>query len=222
MKKTLYTLLLAVFLFSASVSLAPQVFAATEAPTAVTAENASHSDEVATDAEHSEELDPGVVGLFGLNWKLFLAQLINFGIVLFVLWKWVWKPVTSGMEARTKKIEDSLNNADRITKEKEEFEVWKNAEMTKARTEATAIISGAKTDAEQVKNQILEKTKQEQQEIVAKTQAELNNQKTKVLAEAQSEIAGLVVQATEKLLRSKLDTKTDQKLINSALKERGE
>lgn len=163
--------------------------------------------------------DESIVGMFGINWKLFIAQLINFGIVLFVLWKWVWKPVTNNMEARTKKIEDSLKNADEITREKEEFATWRTEEMSKARQEATEIINTAKQQAESVQAKILEKAKAEQQAILERNEQELNQQKTKMLQEAQNELASLVVSASEKLLRSKLDSKTDQKLINQALKD---
>ncbi len=163
--------------------------------------------------------DPSLIGMFGINWKLFLAQMINFGIVLFVLWKWVWKPVTSNMEERTKKIEESLINADRITEEKTEFEAWKETEMGKARQEATAIISEAKTQAETVKNDILEKAKLEQQALLEKGARELTQQKEQAIADAKSELADLVVGAAEKLIREKVDKKADQKLISQALKE---
>lgn len=170
-------------------------------------------------AEEAVEGDTSLIGLFGINWKLFLAQLINFGIVLFVLWKWVWKPVTSGMEERTRKIEESLLNADQITKEKEEFEVWKESEMTKARQEATAIISDAKNQAEATKTDILEKTKQEQQALLDKSIKEMEQQKQKAVADAKSELSELVISAAEKLLRGKIDKKADQKLISQAVKE---
>lgn len=167
----------------------------------------------------AEEASSEIVGLFGLDWKLFLAQLINFGIVLFVLWKWVWKPVTSNMEARTKKIEDSLKHADQINKDKDEFTTWRNQEMAKTRQEAAEIIGTAKQQAESAKAEILKKTKAEQQTMLERNQQELTQQKTKMLQEAQGELANLVISASEKLLRSKLDNKTDQKLINQALKD---
>ncbi len=210
MKKLLTSLFIAfsVLLIPAQISFAatPTDAATTEA----TSESEDHSKEV---------VDDSIVGMFGINWKLFIAQLINFGIVLFVLWKWVWKPVTSNMEARTKKIEDSLLNADQITKDKEEFDSWRNTEMTKARQEATEIISSAKTQAEAVKAEVIEQTKAEQQDIIDRAQLELAQQKTKMLQEAQGELAEIVVAASEKLLRSKLDSKADQKLINQALKD---
>lgn len=217
MKKLLTSLFIvfSVFLLSPQLSIA-----ATPAPATTAAESTSESQQSAEGTEHAEEkADDSIVGMFGINWKLFIAQLINFGIVLFVLWKWVWKPVTSNMEARTKKIEDSLLNADQINKDKEEFEQWRNTEMTKARTEATEIISTAKQQAEKVKAEILESAKTEQAAVIDRAQQELTQQKVKMLEEAQGELANLVIAASEKLIRSKLDSKSDQKLINQALKD---
>lgn len=191
-----------------------------EATTTEVQNSSTTEPEQAVKEEHSE--DTGVVGLFGLNWKLFMAQLINFAIVLFVLWKWVWKPVTSGMEARTKKIEDSLLTADKIENEKILFEEWKTAEMSKARNEATNIINEAKTTAVRTKDQILEQTKLEQQGIIDRTKDQLAKEQVLAVSEAKQQLAELVVTATEKLLRSKLDTKSDQKLINAALKDKEE
>ncbi len=220
MKKILLTIALVASIFGTWD--VQTIFAATTQPTVQT-ETHTQEPELATETtEHAEEEDTGVVGLFGLDWKLFLAQLINFGIVLFVLWKWVFKPVTSGMEARTKKIEDSLLDADKIQKEKILFEEWKAAEMGKARKEATEIISEAKTTAERTKDQIVEQTKLEQQGVLERTQAQLAKERELVVSQAKEQLADLVVGATERLLKSKLNAKTDQKLISDALKEVGD
>lgn len=204
-----------------TVAKVPTVAAATTT-TAQTSEVTPTTEATQTTTEPTAEPtkeDTGVIGLFGLNWKLFLAQLVNFGIVLFVLWRWVFKPVVAGMEARTKKIEDSLDTADKVNKEREEFDQWKASEMVNARHEATAIITEAKKNATTTKDQILEQAKIEQQQILDQSKAELELQKVKTLEEAKSRIADLVVQSTEKLLRAKLDGKTDAKLIQTVLTE---
>lgn len=175
----------------------------------------THVEEAAE--KHAEE-DTGIVGLFGLNWKLFLAQLVNFGIILFILWKFVFGPVIKGMQDRTSKIENALNDSDRIEKEKLEFETWKQGEMSKARTEAGQIISEAKTTAESTKQNILEQAKQEQNNLLEKAKQQLEAEKQKVVQEAKAEIANLVVSSTEKILKAKLDSKTDAKLIAESLK----
>ena len=168
------------------------------------------------DEEHAD--DTGIIGMFGLNWKLFLAQLVNFAIILFILWKFVFGPVIKGMQDRTKKIEDSLNDSDRIEKEKTEFETWKQQEMTKARSEAGMIIGQAKETAETTKQNILEQAKTEQNALVEKAKQQLEAEKQKVVLEAKSEIANMVVASTEKILRAKLDSKADSKLIAESMK----
>ncbi len=104
----------------------------------------------------NEAAQAGPVQLFGLNWKLFLAQLINFSVVLFVLWKWVFRPVAKGLADRTTKIENSLAEAERIAAERETFDSWKDKEMAQVRQEANQIIVEAKAAAEKgAKNSVV-------------------------------------------------------------------
>ncbi len=165
------------------------------------------------------EENTGIVGMFGLNWKLFVAQLINFAIILFVLWKWVWSPVTKGLAQRTEKIENSLEDAQKISQERETFDSWKQGEISQVRAEAASIISQAKSDAEKVKSDLLDKTKEEQAKLIAAAQVKLEQEKQMMVESAKTELAGLVVGATEKILKQKLDAKKDAALIEDALKE---
>ncbi len=179
----------------------------------------THVAHAAEEAAHEAAANPSVAGMFGLNFKLFLAQLINFAIVLFVLWKWVFKPVSKALSDRTSKIEKSLADAKQITEDKETFESWKNAEMGKVRQEAAGIITQAKQDAETVRHQLTEQTKQEQGKILLQTQAQLELEKQKAITEVKGQIADIVVTASEKILREKLTDKKDQDLIKQALEQ---
>jgi F-type H+-transporting ATPase subunit b len=166
-----------------------------------------------------EAANTGVAGMFGLNANLFLAQLINFGIVLVVLWKWVFTPVTKGLKARTEKIEKSLRDAESVEQQKKDFETWKAAEITNTRKEAAEVIAKAKTDAETVRAELLNKTKAEQQKVVEQTKEQLKSEQERSVAEVKEEIATLVVAASEKILRRKLDPASDKELIKQSLKE---
>lgn len=198
----------------------------TEAPTTTSTTNhttvqetlaGSNTSETSTEAEE-HEADPGLLGTLGINWKLLIAQLVNFGIVLFVLWKWVFGPVAKGLEKRTKKIEQSLTDAENIAKDKEEFTVWKNKELGNARAEAAQIVTDAKKEAEGVKASIAEQTKLEQEKIVAQAKAKMVSEQEKAITEIKGEIAELVISATQKILQSKLDPAKDKELIKDALK----
>ncbi len=162
---------------------------------------------------------PNVATMFGLNVKLFIAQLINFGIVLLVLWKWVFTPVTKALQKRTAHIEESLKTAEQVMHEKTEFEKWKKGEMSKARVEGTALVSQAKLEAETVRTQLLNKAKQEQEKILQEGKLELERAETQMLQEAKGKLAELVVNATEKILGEKLTDKKDLELAKKAIDE---
>lgn len=172
-----------------------------------------------TGESHSE--DPGVIGMFGLNWKLFLAQLINFGIILLVLWKWVFGPVTAGLSKRTATIEASLADAKKITEDRQTFDTWKKGEIMQVRNEAAVILTQAKGDAETLRQATLAQTKSEQDKIMEQARQKMVQEKNQMLADAQSELAEIVVAATEKIMRSKLDQKKDAQIISEALKSAG-
>ena len=166
-----------------------------------------------------EAANTGIAGTFGIDWMKFLGQFINFGIALFILWKWVFTPVTAALQKRTEKIEKSLQDASDIAKEKEEFTKWRNVQMVNARHEASTIVSKAQTDATMAKDDILHKAKQEQEKLVEDAKKRIENEKNKQLEAAKGELADLVTNATEKILRQKLDGKKDAELIKESLKE---
>lgn len=167
----------------------------------------------------AEAKDASVLALFGLNVKLFIAQLVNFGIVLFVLWKWVFRPVAKGLSERTAKIEKSLQDAKQVQEDKINFEGWKSEEIAKVRTEASEIINKAKDEANLVKNDITEKAKQEKEKILAQAKSQLTTEKERAIAEIKQEVATLVVAASEKILKAKLDSPKDKELIKESLKQ---
>ncbi len=171
--------------------------------------------------EATAEEDQGVVGLLGLNWKLFIAQLINFGIVLFVLWKWVFGPVAKGLSNRTAKIEASLEEAQKIAEERQTFDSWKNGEIAEVRKEAAGILTKAKAEAESLKTDMISQTKEEQNKLVSQTQVQLEQEKQNIVKEAKAELADLVVNATQAVIKAKLDPKKDAELIKQALAEAG-
>lgn len=157
------------------------------------------------------------VAVLGLNVKLFIAQLVNFAIVLFILWKWVFTPVAKKLQERTDKIEKAMNDADRITKEKQEFENWRQLELGKARKEASEIVNKSQAAAQKVKDDLLKQTKEDQQKVIEQSRKQIEQDKQQVLQSAKSELADLVTNTAEKILRHKLDKHTDQELIKESL-----
>jgi len=53
-----------------------------------------------------------LISTFHIEWQLIIAQLVNFAIVLFVLWKFAYNPILKTLNDRTKKIEKGVKDAE--------------------------------------------------------------------------------------------------------------
>ncbi len=172
----------------------------------------------AAESGAADVANDSVTALLGIDWKLFIAQLFNFVIVLFVLWRWVFKPLTSKLEQRSAKIEKSIKEAQEIQEKLKEVEQYKKTEIEKIRGEANEIILKAQKTAESNKEQIISEAKKSAEKVLEQSKKEMQSEKLKLLTEVREEAASLVVLATEKILREKLDPKKDAELIKESLK----
>ncbi|MBX4204641.1 MAG: F0F1 ATP synthase subunit B [Candidatus Doudnabacteria bacterium] len=160
-----------------------------------------------------------VLGTLGIDWKLFLAQLINFGIVLFAFWKWIVKPLGKTLTDRQNRIESGLKNAQYMDDEKKRFEEWKQQEMKKVRTEADHILRLTNDTANKIKQETIVEAQKQATGLVAQAKAMIESEKVQMLAEIKQDVATLVVAASEKILKSKLDQKKDHELITESIKD---
>ena len=168
-------------------------------------------------AEHPEG-SAGFIGTLGINWKLFLAQLLNFGIVLFILWKWVMKPVVGALESRRVKIEQSLKKAQDIEERLQKFEEHKEGELRRIRVQGQEILNQANAAAASAKAETVAAGRAEAERIMQETKQTIAAEKDQMMAELREEVAGLTVMATEKILREKLDGTKDKRLIEEVIK----
>lgn len=155
----------------------------------------------------------------GINGKLLLAQIINFLILLFVLYKFAYGPILKMLDDRTKKIEKGLKDADESHKKLAEIVQKEKEVLKKAREEAQAIIVKAEEQAKKNKEDIITESKTQSEKILSDAQKKIEEEKNKMLAEVKGEISNLVIMATEKIISQKLDTAKDKEIINKALKD---
>jgi len=154
------------------------------------------------------------INTFHIDWKIIIAQAINFVIVLFVLYFLIVKPLKKMMSERTELIEGGINDA------KTNAEILKNTNkeyneiVTRAKTEAHTIFQEGKQEAENKKAEMIENAKKEVDNMILNGKKILESEKSKILEEAKEEIVSLVVKATEKLLESHPSEKFDIDTMN--------
>jgi len=165
-----------------------------------------------------EPASQGVLGTLGINGKLFLAQLVNFSIVIFVMWKYVYTPLLAAMDKRSKEIAEGLKNAGQAKKNLEDAEADRERIAQEARKAAHATMEEAQTKAETLRQERLEQLKTETEKITVENKERVANERNAAFAALKSDVAYLVTQATSKVVEG-LDADTQRKLVAKAIEE---
>jgi len=156
---------------------------------------------------------------FGISWPFFLAQVLNFSVVGFVLWKFAFKPVMATLDERQKKIADGLKYAEEMKAKLEAVQQESIASSKKAQAEATRVIDEARKSAKEFLDKQSQEASVQAGEILAKAQQVIELEKKKMLAEARTEIARLVVETTQRVLAKELTDADRNRYNESAARE---
>ena len=155
----------------------------------------------------------------GIDWRLLIAQLINFLILLFVLRRFAYKPLLKLLDERKQKIADGLANAQKAKSNLEEAGKERQEIISTAKKGASEIISLAEAAAQKNREETLKEAKAGVEKIVAEARKQIESEKNKMIGEIKSEITELVILAAEKTASIKLDDKKDKELIEKIIKE---
>lgn len=139
-----------------------------------------------------------------IDFKQVLLQLINFGILVFVLGKFMFKPILKILDARSKKIADGQLAAEASLKAAAAAEKKQAERLAEASKKASAILAEAKAESKKLGAELI-------QEAKAVAAVELDKQKEafqRELADMElglkKRVAGLVVETTKTVLADTL------------------
>ncbi|MBC8127494.1 MAG: ATP synthase F0 subunit B [Gloeobacteraceae cyanobacterium ES-bin-144] len=150
---------------------------------------------------------------FGLNGPFFIAQVINFFIVVFVLKKFAFGPIQQVLEQRRTRIAEGEEKLKRIEKQLAESEQTTAAAIAKANEEAVRMVNEAKAGAHAFSEQKAQEAIAQAQNILAKAEAAAKADRERLSVELKREF-GRLVAATTAQVTGKVLTADDQKRIN--------
>lgn len=160
-----------------------------------------------------------LVKKFGIEPSLLIAQILNFGIVLFVLWRYAYKPLLKVLRDRQEKVAKSMANAKAIEQKLAEAEQLKEQKLVEARKQAQVIVEQAEAESERYRKQRLEEVDVEMAQEKTRAKAEIAAEKAQALNEAKSELVNLVISATQKVVPQGATKDLDEKLVAEAVEE---
>ncbi|MEK7618767.1 MAG: F0F1 ATP synthase subunit B [Patescibacteria group bacterium] len=154
-----------------------------------------------------------ILANLGIDSKLFAAQLVNFALLLFILHRFLYKPLLVILQKRSETIEKSLKEAAEIEQRVKETAKMQEEILATARGEAQAILVKAQAIADEKQAAAVEKAEKKVAAVIVDAKEKIAAEKRQMLTEAREELGGLVITAVEKILETGLSKQIPEKLI---------
>jgi F-type H+-transporting ATPase subunit b len=163
-------------------------------------------------AEEGQASGPLVV-----NGGLMIWTLVVFALLFFVLRRFAWPALLGAVEAREKRLEEQIAEAERNRAESARLLEEHKKLLADSRSQASAMLAEARTAAEKERALALEKTRQEQDELLQRARREIASEHERAIVELRREAVDLSLAAASKLIGERLTGETDRKLVESYL-----
>jgi F-type H+-transporting ATPase subunit b len=160
-----------------------------------------------------------ILSSFGVSWATFLANLLNFVVLLFVLQFFAYKPLLKMLDERRRRIADSMKQTEQIKEELAKTQAARDEILLKANDAAQKMIEEARQAAVKFKDQKLNEAIQSAQDLLKKAQDAGKQEREKVLADLRKEMVGLVIATTAKVTGKILTSDDQKRLTDETLKE---
>lgn len=145
-----------------------------------------------------------ILNEFGISGPGLIAQVVNFAIVAFVLWKFAFKPVLASITERQEKIAAGIKYAEEMKAQLAAAQQESSNLIRNAQVEATKIIEESRKTAKEFGDKAQKEATERANGLITKAQQAIELEQKKMLADARAEIARLVVTTTERVLAKKL------------------
>lgn len=144
-------------------------------------------------------------------------MIISFGVILFILKKFAWKPILDMLHAREQSIQEAIDSAKKARAEIASLKSDNEKIIVEAKTERDNILKEAREIREKMIAEAKEKASVEADKIVAIARENINNEKMAAITELKNQVAHLSIEIAEKILKQELTGKDKQKMIIDSL-----
>lgn len=168
--------------------------------------------------EHASEETAGI-GALGLDPLAILAQSVTFLVLFWVVKKFALDKIVASLEERRKTIDKGVRLGLEMQSEKENLDAQVETALKQARLDSDALITKANQEAGKIIKQAEETARTRTESMLIDAQARIDDEVAKAKRGLEQEMVRLVADATEIIIREKLDAKKDNAFIERALLE---
>ena len=155
----------------------------------------------------------------GINLPSLLAQLINFGLLLVVLYLLAYKPLLRVLDERKRRIQEGLEASEAAKQRLAQTEQEMARELDKGRQEGQALIGQAQQMSARIQEEGRQQARTEAEKLLERARSEIQLERDSAIAELRREFADLTIIAAERVIKRSLDRQAHRQLIEEVLAE---
>jgi F-type H+-transporting ATPase subunit b len=168
-------------------------------------------------AESGGESEYGLV--LPVQWEtLVWAWIIFIGLFL-ILRKLAWKPLLAAVEAREKRIADSLAKAEEIQRAAADIAARQEAALAEAHVKAKGVLDEARTQAEDFRRRETDKARTEADAFLDRAKKEISLEEARARDGIRREVVELTLEAAGKVLERSVTTDDNRRLAERLVGE---
>lgn len=152
----------------------------------------------------------------GIDWRLLIAQIINFSVLLFILYKFLYNPVLDMLEKRRKQIDENDAREKTLGEKLASAEMLYNARLKEAERHFEEVVKDAEDAGKKIRSGMIEKATIEAAGLLEETKRLIIEERELMLKEVRNEARTLVEHGVKKILTTIADEETAKLLIAKA------
>ena len=155
----------------------------------------------------------------GFNLPSLIAYLVNFLILLGILFLFAYKPLVRLMDQRAERIRESLEAADQARQEAATSREAVEEALNEARQQGQRLLEQTREAAERYRAEEMDRARQDAENFVLRARAEIQRERDAAIEEVRSNFGDLAITAAERVIGRSLDRQAHEDLIAQVLEE---
>ena len=157
----------------------------------------------------------------GINLPSLIAYLVNFLILLGILYLMAYKPILRLLDQRAERIRESLAAADQARQEATNAREAIEEQINEARREGQRLLDQAREASDRFRGEEMDRARGEVEAFIERAHADIQRERDAAIQEVRANFGELAITAAERVIRRSLDRQTHQELITQVLEEGG-
>lgn len=155
----------------------------------------------------------------GINLAQLITQIVGISVLLFLLVKFLYRPILKVLDERSARIRESLEAADRVKEQAAASQAQMQDEMQRSREEGQQMIAQAREMAARFRDEEMSKAREEIAAERRRAESDIQRERDAAIEDLRREFAGLAITAAERVVERSLDESAHKDIIDKVLEE---